>query len=275
MDVEKLPRLLIESIEIEGPIQKEWPPASHKALFFDGDERQDDAYAREIFARFLPRAYRRPVTKAGDRRDRRGRGARGADRPASSRSASRCGRGCSACSARRASSSCKSRPAPARSRRPLNDYELASRLSYFLWSTMPDDELFAAGGRRQAARPGRRSPRRSGGCSPTRRRSNLCATSPASGSRCATTARCSRPPSTQNYDKALEQRLEAGAVTRSSPKCWRKNLPITVVPRQRFPRGQRTAGQALRDRRRRGAGVPPRGDPAGASSRRRARAWPG
>lgn len=26
--------------------------------------------------------------------------------------------------------------------RPLNDYELATRLSYFLWSTMPDDELF-------------------------------------------------------------------------------------------------------------------------------------
>lgn len=32
---------------------------------------------------------------------------------------------------------------------PLNDYELASRLSYFLWSTMPDDALFklAAEGR--------------------------------------------------------------------------------------------------------------------------------
>ena len=26
--------------------------------------------------------------------------------------------------------------------RPVTDYELASRLSYFLWSTMPDDELF-------------------------------------------------------------------------------------------------------------------------------------
>ena len=25
----------------------------------------------------------------------------------------------------------------------LNDYELASRLSYFLWSSMPDDELTA------------------------------------------------------------------------------------------------------------------------------------
>lgn len=28
-------------------------------------------------------------------------------------------------------------------RQELNDWELASRLSYFLWSTMPDDELFA------------------------------------------------------------------------------------------------------------------------------------
>jgi hypothetical protein len=27
--------------------------------------------------------------------------------------------------------------------RPLNDHELASRLSYFLWSSLPDDELFA------------------------------------------------------------------------------------------------------------------------------------
>jgi len=27
---------------------------------------------------------------------------------------------------------------------PVNDYELASRVSYFLWSSMPDDQLFAA-----------------------------------------------------------------------------------------------------------------------------------
>ena len=33
---------------------------------------------------------------------------------------------------------------PAGSIRALSDYELASRLSYFLWSSMPDDELFAA-----------------------------------------------------------------------------------------------------------------------------------
>ncbi|MBM82276.1 MAG: hypothetical protein CMJ78_17050 [Planctomycetaceae bacterium] len=27
--------------------------------------------------------------------------------------------------------------------RALSDYELASRLSYFIWSSMPDDRLFA------------------------------------------------------------------------------------------------------------------------------------
>jgi mono/diheme cytochrome c family protein len=34
-------------------------------------------------------------------------------------------------------------PEDARADRPLDDHELASRLSYFLWSSMPDDALFA------------------------------------------------------------------------------------------------------------------------------------
>jgi hypothetical protein len=36
---------------------------------------------------------------------------------------------------------------------PLGDYELASRLSYFLWSTMPDDELFGAAAAKTLANP--------------------------------------------------------------------------------------------------------------------------
>lgn len=38
--------------------------------------------------------------------------------------------------------------------RELNDFEIASRLSYFLWSSMPDDQLFDLAGQgrlRQAA----------------------------------------------------------------------------------------------------------------------------
>jgi len=36
---------------------------------------------------------------------------------------------------------------------PISDYELASRLSYFLWSSMPDDELFAAATRKELGKP--------------------------------------------------------------------------------------------------------------------------
>jgi Protein of unknown function (DUF1592)/Protein of unknown function (DUF1588)/Protein of unknown function (DUF1585)/Protein of unknown function (DUF1595) len=37
--------------------------------------------------------------------------------------------------------------------RPLDDFALASRLSYFLWASMPDDELLAMAGRGELKRP--------------------------------------------------------------------------------------------------------------------------
>jgi mono/diheme cytochrome c family protein len=140
MDVEKLPRLLISSIEVEGPIQKEWPPASHKTLFFAGDQRRDEAYVREIFTRFLPRAYRRPVTRqevdaiVSVVNDAQTRG------QLSFHDAMRTGLQRVLCAPGFLflQEPAGDRPRP----RPLTDHELASRLSYFLWSTMPDEELF-------------------------------------------------------------------------------------------------------------------------------------
>ncbi|MFT5526817.1 MAG: mono/diheme cytochrome c family protein [Pirellulaceae bacterium] len=139
MDLEKLPRLLLASIEIEGPIQTEWPPVSHKTLFFDGDERTDDDYVREMFARFLPRAYRRPVTSVeidsivAVVKDAQSTG------KLSFHAAMRVGLQRVLCSPGflflEEPQGVQLEP------RPLNDFELASRLSYFLWSTMPDDEL--------------------------------------------------------------------------------------------------------------------------------------
>jgi hypothetical protein len=139
-DVEKLPRLFIESIEVEGPVEKEWPPASHKLLFFAGDERQDLGYAREIFARFLPRAYRRPVTT-----DEIETIVSVVDHAlnvskVSFAEAMRQGLQCLLTSP---GFIFLQEPASQAQPRKLNDYELASRLSYFLWSTMPDDALFA------------------------------------------------------------------------------------------------------------------------------------
>ena len=46
----------------------------------------------------------------------------------------------------------------------ISDLELASRLSFFLWSSIPDDELLDAGRTRHAARARRCSSSRSGGC---------------------------------------------------------------------------------------------------------------
>ena len=43
---------------------------------------------------------------------------------------------------------------PIRDAYPINDYELASRLSYFLWSSMPDDELFQLAAQKRLHSPG-------------------------------------------------------------------------------------------------------------------------
>jgi hypothetical protein len=149
MDIEKLARLQIESIEIEGPIQKDWPPPSHK-LIFGGDKELTDV--REIFARFLPRAYRRPVTKEEIDaivtvvKDAQTTGKQ------SFHESMRTGLQRVLCAP---GFLFLGEPAGANVKaRPLTDYELATRLSYFLWSTMPDEELFtlaAAGKLREKA----------------------------------------------------------------------------------------------------------------------------
>ena len=74
----------------------------------------------------------------------------------------------------------------ARSLYRVSDLELASRLSFFLWSSIPDDELLDAG--RAAASCGSGGARAAGrrGCWPTRVAARWSATSPASGCTCAT-----------------------------------------------------------------------------------------
>jgi len=62
-DGRDMPRLVLRSVEFEGPFYESWPPAPHKAIFVDFPNKQDrPAYAREIIRRFATRAYRRPVT---------------------------------------------------------------------------------------------------------------------------------------------------------------------------------------------------------------------
>ncbi|MEZ6064599.1 MAG: DUF1587 domain-containing protein [Planctomycetaceae bacterium] len=60
------PELWVDWFEMEGPIYDGWPPASHNRLL--GETRpgrsEERTAAREVLGRFMPRAFRRPVSEA-------------------------------------------------------------------------------------------------------------------------------------------------------------------------------------------------------------------
>jgi hypothetical protein len=64
-DGRDMPRLLVRSVEFEGPYYAAWPPATHRQIFIDSPHKDDPAaYARDIIRSFATRAFRRPCTDA-------------------------------------------------------------------------------------------------------------------------------------------------------------------------------------------------------------------
>lgn len=132
------PELLIDWIELEGPVLPEWPPPSTTAI--TGPENTDEpARARTALERFMRRAWRRPVTT--EEVD--------AKLAIFQRVRPQCETFTAALKA----------PLTAVLTSPhflylvepetpgtvrLDAHQLAVRLSYFLWSSMPDDALFRA-----------------------------------------------------------------------------------------------------------------------------------
>jgi len=56
-------QVLIDHIEISAPFYEQWPPKTHTDIFFESGSRSDEqVYGREVLSRFLKRVYRRPVT---------------------------------------------------------------------------------------------------------------------------------------------------------------------------------------------------------------------
>ena len=137
-DGRDMPRLLIKSVEFEGPFYDAWPPATHTNIFIASNHtHQPKVYAREVIRNFASRAFRRPLTNTElhslmsiweqsfqDSQD--------------------------------FTQSIKdallivltspqflfliensNTPKP----EPIGEYELASKLSYFLWNRAPDDRL--------------------------------------------------------------------------------------------------------------------------------------
>lgn len=61
----ELPRAVINWIEIEVPVTDVWPPKHHTAILFESPLRKSnpDEYIREVIERFLTKAYRRLATR--------------------------------------------------------------------------------------------------------------------------------------------------------------------------------------------------------------------
>lgn len=147
--------LVIEYLGVQGPLDQPLPeaPETHRRVFFRGAAPTNTvermAYAREIVQRFAARAFRRPVQ--AEEVDRLLRFVSVAVRQGDTFE-----RGIQlALQAVLVSPNFLFRgelqpePDNPKAVHPVNEFALASRLSYFLWSTMPDDELFqlAAGGK--------------------------------------------------------------------------------------------------------------------------------
>jgi len=132
------PVLLIDWFELEGPINTVWPPASTTKLVGDATITDERERARKILENFMPRAFRRLVTKEEIESRLVMFDANRAKKPSFEEAI------------KVPLASVLTSPnflyliEPARpgDEKKLTPFEFASRLSYFLWSSMPDDTLF-------------------------------------------------------------------------------------------------------------------------------------
>jgi mono/diheme cytochrome c family protein len=133
------PTLLLDWVEIEGPVLPQWPPASHRAILIDSVNKDNETqYAREILSNFMPKAYRRPVTT----QEINAKLALFSKHRASQRSFVEAIKiPLTAVLVSPGFIYLAEPHIPAAAPAPLSGHELASRLSYFLWSSMPDAEL--------------------------------------------------------------------------------------------------------------------------------------
>jgi hypothetical protein len=134
------PRIRLHKAEVRGPVNEQWPPASHRTIF--GDTQYASAKAGAVLRAFAGRAWRRPIAdeevepilKLVQTAEKVATAA-GAPAEQAAQSAITQGVRAVLCAPEflyREERSSK-----------LDGHEIASRLSYFLWSSLPDEKLMA------------------------------------------------------------------------------------------------------------------------------------
>jgi len=154
----KGPGLALQWVEVEGPLHETWPPASHRRIFGDLPRapvgknfhpqevvsKAPAADAERILRAFTRRAFRRDVTDADIK-------------PFLTRVQAKLAAGYSFEQAVRVGLKAVLvspgflflREQPGK----LDDFALAARLSYFLWSSMPDEELLTLAAQQKLREP--------------------------------------------------------------------------------------------------------------------------
>lgn len=144
------PRLKIEWVEFEAPYLQSWPTAAHTKILFPNDgQLAEPEYARKVVERFAARAYRRKLTSNE------------LDQLMRYWSESRQAADSLEQSLREILGVVLSSPQflglaannSAGAKQRIDDYELAARLSYFLWSNTPDQALLDLAGKSQLHDP--------------------------------------------------------------------------------------------------------------------------
>ena len=140
-DGRPMPRLKIHSVEFEGPFYEDWPPATHRSIFIESPHRGDKpVYAREVIRSFMTRAWRRPVTDsevASVVNVWEDSYSDGGDFQQSIKDALLV-----VLTSPQFLFLIENSAGP--QAEDLTEWELASKLSYFLWNTAPDQELLDA-----------------------------------------------------------------------------------------------------------------------------------
>ena len=55
--------VLVDFIEISAPFHEQWPPKTHRDIFIESENKTNEqVYGREVLSQFMERAWRRPVT---------------------------------------------------------------------------------------------------------------------------------------------------------------------------------------------------------------------
>lgn len=150
------PALWVDWVEVEGPIFEDWPPRGVSELFFKGTKwwtlPDQDLYAREMIERFATRAFR--IKKPSEafleklfalyksERDAGKKFHEAIKEPLAVIMAS-------------PGFLYLLEPLPGQEKRELTPMETAVRLSYFLWSSPPDEKLYELARSGELTKPGK------------------------------------------------------------------------------------------------------------------------